>query len=138
MSLSFSLLLMLLTLPLFFSSAAIMSGYAQLMKKTGDMTKKGKKESPAQNLVCELTTDHRVQSPGASQCPSATSADVGAMSPEVQAAKKRKLILRNRQKSHVPAVQESEAIQSAPHNEISVSDDEEAETVGAALIRKRG
>jgi hypothetical protein len=51
-----------------------MSGYAQLMKKTGGMTKKGKKEL--------------------------------------------------------------EAIQSALHNEISISDDEEAETVGAALTRK--
>jgi hypothetical protein len=47
----FLFLLMLLTLPLFFFSAAIMSGYAQLMNKTGGMTKKGKKESPAQNLV---------------------------------------------------------------------------------------
>ena len=78
------------------------------MKKTGSMTKKGKKESPAQNLVRELTTDHEVQSLGVSQGPSATSANVGAMSPEVQAAKKRKLILRTRQKSPVPAIQESE------------------------------
>jgi hypothetical protein len=45
----------------------IMSGYAQLMKKTGGMTKKGKKESPAHNLVRELTTDHGVQSPGTSK-----------------------------------------------------------------------
>jgi hypothetical protein len=52
---------MLLTLPLFFFSAAIMSGYAQLMKKTGSMTKKGKKKgSPAQNLVREHSIDHGV------------------------------------------------------------------------------
>jgi hypothetical protein len=48
------------------------------------------------------------------------------MSPEVQAAKKRKLILRTRQKSP------------ASHNEVSISEDEEAETVGEALHRKRG
>jgi hypothetical protein len=35
---------MLLILPSFFFSAAIMTGYAQLMKKTGSMTKKGKKK----------------------------------------------------------------------------------------------
>jgi hypothetical protein len=111
-----------------------MSGYAQLMKKTCDMTKKGKKETPAQNLVRELLTDHRVQSPGASQGPVAATADVWR---EVQATKKRKLILRNRQKSPVPASQELEASQPTSHNEISISDDEEAETVGAALMRKR-
>jgi hypothetical protein len=115
-----------------------MSGYAQLMKKTGCMSKKGKKESPAQNLVRELTIDHGVQSPGASQGPAATSVDVAAVLPEVQAAKKKKLILYNHQKPPVPAVQELEAIQSAPHNEIYISDDEEAEIVGAALLRKRG
>jgi hypothetical protein len=60
-----------------------MSGYAQLMKKTGGMTKKGKKESPAQNLARELTTDHEVQSLGASQGPSATAEDVVAASPNV-------------------------------------------------------
>jgi hypothetical protein len=30
-----------------------MSRYAQMMKKTGAMTKKGKKETPAQNLAHE-------------------------------------------------------------------------------------
>jgi flagellar basal body-associated protein FliL len=83
MSLSVSFLLMLLILLLFFLSAAIMLGYAHLMKKTGGMTKKGKKETPAQNLVRELTTDHGVQSPGASQGPVAATADVMVVSPEV-------------------------------------------------------
>jgi tellurite resistance protein len=87
--------------------------------------------------VRELTTDHEVQSLGVSQGPVATADDVMAASPEVQAAKKRKLILRNRQKSPVPASQELEASQPTSHNEISISDDEEAETVGAALMRKR-
>jgi hypothetical protein len=41
-----------------------MSGYAQMMKKKGAMTKKGKKKTPAQNLARELLTDHGVQSPG--------------------------------------------------------------------------
>jgi hypothetical protein len=35
-----------------------MLGYAQLMKKKGAMTKKGKKETPAQNLEHELLTNH--------------------------------------------------------------------------------
>jgi hypothetical protein len=73
-----------------------MFGYTQLMKKMGAMTKKGKKETPAQNLVRELLTDHRVQSPGASQGPAAVTADVAVTSPEIQVAKKRKVILRNR------------------------------------------
>jgi tellurite resistance protein len=115
-----------------------MSGYAQLMKKTGGMTKKGKKETPAQNLVRELLTNHGVQSPGASQGPVAATADVVAASPEVQAAKKRKLILRNRQKSPAVAAPELEAVQPASQNEISISDDEEAETIGLALRRQRG
>jgi hypothetical protein len=128
----------ILILLLFLLSAAIMSGYAQLMKKTGAMTKKGKKETPVQNLVRELLTDHRAQSPGASQGPAAMTADVAATSPKVQVAKKRKVVLRNRQKSPVVALLELEAVQSAPQNEISISDDEEAETVGLALRRKRG
>jgi hypothetical protein len=76
-----------------------MSDYAQLMKKTGGMTKKGKKETPAQNLVCELLTDHKVQSPGASQGLEVDSADAVAASPEAQATMKRKLVLRDHQKS---------------------------------------
>jgi hypothetical protein len=126
-----------LILPYFFFSAAIMSGYAQLMKKTDSMTKKGKKESHAQSLARELTTDHGVQSLGASQGPSATAEDVVATSPNVQVAKKRKLILRNRQRSSAPASQELETIEAASPNEISVSD-EEAKTVGEAFHRKRG
>jgi hypothetical protein len=115
-----------------------MSGYAQLMKKTSGMTKKGKKETPAQNLVRERLTDHGVQSPGTSQGPATVTADVAATSPEVQVAKKRKLILRNCQKSPIPAFQELEIAQPASHNEISILNDEEVETVGAALMRKRG
>ena len=108
------------------------------MKKTGAMTKKGKKENPAQNLVRELLTDHRVQSPGVSQGPTTITANVTATSLEVQAAKKRKLILRIRQKSPVPASKELETIQPAPQNEISISDDEKAKTIGSALRRKKG
>jgi hypothetical protein len=134
----FLFLLIFLTLPLFFFSAAIMSGYAQLMKKIGGMTKKGKKESPAPNLARELTTDHGVQSLGASQGPLATAEDVAVALPNVQAAKKRKLILRDHQRSWAPASQELGAIQAASPNEISISDDEEAETVGEAFHRKRG
>jgi hypothetical protein len=114
-----------------------MLGYAQLMKKTGGMTKKGKKESPAQNLVRELTTDHGVQSPGASQGPEVETADVMAASLEVQAAKKRKLILRGGKKPPTAAPPVLEANESVPHSEISISDDEEAETVGEALPKKR-
>jgi hypothetical protein len=72
---------MLLTLLPFFFPAAIISGYAKLMKKTGGMTKKGRKESPAQNLARELTTDHGVKSHGASQGPSATAEDVVSSPP---------------------------------------------------------
>jgi hypothetical protein len=72
-----------------------MSGYAQLMKKTGAMTKKGKKETPVQNLVRELLTDHGVQSPGVSQGPAVVAAHVAATSPPIQAAKKRKIVLCN-------------------------------------------
>jgi hypothetical protein len=115
-----------------------MSGYAQLMKKTGAMTKKGKKETPAQNLVRELLTDHGVRCPGASHGPAAVTTDVAATSPEVQAAKMRKIILRNRQKSPVAASQELETVQPAPQNEISILDDEQAETFGLFLRRKRG
>jgi hypothetical protein len=114
-----------------------MTGYAQLMKKTDGMTKKGKKDSPSQNLARELTTDHGVQSLGASQGPSATAEGVVVVSPTVQAAKKRILILWDRQKSSA-ASQELGTIQAASPNEISVSDDEEAETVGEAFHRKRG
>ena len=116
-----------------------MTGYAQLMKKTGGMTKKEKKkESPAQNLVRELSIDHGVQSHGTSLDPNATAEDVATASPEVQAVKKRKLILRDRQKSPIPTSQEWETTQATSHNEISISDDEEIETVGEALHRKRG
>jgi hypothetical protein len=108
------------------------------MKKTGGMTKKGKKESPAQNLVRELTTDHEVQSPGMSQGPEVETADVVEGSPEVQAAKKRKLILRGGKKPSTAPHPFLEAAQLAPENEISISDDEETETVGLALNRQRG
>jgi hypothetical protein len=74
-----------------------MSGYAQLMKM-GAMTKKGKKETSAQNLVRELLTDHGVQSPGASQVPAVVTADVAVTSPEIQVAINRKVILRDSQK----------------------------------------
>ena len=116
-----------------------MLGYAQLMKKTGGMTKKGKKESPAHNLVRELTTDHGVQSPGASQGPEVEAADVVAASLEVQAAKKWKLILRGGKKPPTAAPPVLEATEPpALEKEISISDDEEVETVREALHRKRG
>ena len=109
------------------------------MKKTGGMTKKGKKrESPAQNLVRELSIDHGVQPHDTSSNPDATAKGVAAASPGVQAAKKRKLILRDRQRSPIPASHELDTTQAASHHEISVSDDEEAETVGEAFHRKRG
>ena len=120
------------------STGAIMPGYAQLMKKTGGMTKKGKKESPAQNLVWELTTDHGVQFPGVSQGPEVETVDVVAASPQVQAAKKRKLILRGGKKPSAAPPPILEAAQPAPENEISISDDEETETAGLALNRQRG
>jgi hypothetical protein len=129
--LSFPFFHMLLILPSFFFSAAIMTGYAQLMKKTSGMTKKGKKrESPAQNLVRELSMDHGVQPHGVSSDPNAIAEDVATASPEVQAVKKRKLILRDRQKSPIPTSQELETTQAASHNEIPISEDEEIETVG--------
>jgi hypothetical protein len=116
-----------------------MSGYAQLMKKAGGMTKKGKKkESPAQNLACELSMDHGIQAPGAPLGPNATAEDVVAASPEVQATKKRKLILRDRQKSPAQTSYGLQTTHAASHSEIHISDDEEAETVGEALLRKRG
>jgi hypothetical protein len=122
-----------------FFSAAIMTGYAQLMKKTGGMTKKGKKkESPAQNLVRELSVDHGVQPHGASSDPNATTEGVAAASPGVQTAKKRKLILRDGQRSLAPASHGMETTYAIPHGEIHISDDEEAETIGEALHRKRG
>jgi hypothetical protein len=64
-------------------------------------------------------------------------ADVAATYPEAQAAKKRKLVLRNLQNSSVPDSKELETIQPAPQNDISISDDEEAETIGLALTRKK-
>ena len=70
-----------------------MSGYTHIMKKKGAMTKKGKKETPAQNLVRGLLPDHGGQSQGDVQGPAATTTYVAATSPEIQAAKKRKLIL---------------------------------------------
>jgi hypothetical protein len=88
--------------------------------------------------VCGLLTDHGVQSQGDVQGPAAATTDVAATSPEVQAAKKRKLILRGRPKSPVTASPELEAIQPPPQNEISISDDEEAETIGIAFRRRRG
>jgi hypothetical protein len=84
------------------------------MKKTGGMTKKGKKESLAQNLVRELTTDHGVQSPGMSQGPEVETTDVVAGSPEVHVAKKRKLILRGGKKPSTAPPPVLEAAQPAP------------------------
>ena len=66
-----------------------------------DDYKKNRKKTP-EELIEQIP--HEVQSLGVSQGPVATADDVMAASPEVQAAKKRKLILRNRQKSPVPAV----------------------------------
>jgi hypothetical protein len=115
-----------------------MSGYAQLMKKIGGMTKKGNKESPAQNLVRELTTDHGVQSPGVSQGPEVETVDVMAALPEAQATKKRKLILQGGKKHSAAPPPVLEVAHPAPENEISISDDEETETVGLVLNRQRG
>jgi hypothetical protein len=82
--------------------------------------------------------DHGVQTPGAPLGPNTTTEDAVAASPEVQAAKKRKLILRDRQKSPALTSHKLETTHAASHNEIPISDDEEAETVGEALHRKRG
>jgi hypothetical protein len=88
--------------------------------------------------VRELSIDHGVRPHGASSDPNATAEGFAAASPEVQAVKKRKLILRDCQRSPIPASHELDATQHASHHEISVSDDEEAETVGEAFHRKRG
>jgi hypothetical protein len=76
--------------------------------------------------------------PGASQGREVETADVMAASPEVQAAKKRKLILRGGKKPPTTAPPVLEANEPVPHSEISISDDEETETVEEALHRKRG
>jgi hypothetical protein len=74
-----------------------------MLKKKGAMTKKGKKETPAQSLECELLIDHGTQSP---LVPSTATAGVTtATSPDAQAAKKRKLILRAHQASPAPTSQ---------------------------------
>jgi hypothetical protein len=64
--------------------------------------------------------------------------DVVVASPEVQGAKKRKLILRGGKKPPTAAPLVLEANEPIPHSEISISDDEETETVEEALHRKRG
>jgi hypothetical protein len=64
--------------------------------------------------------------------------DVVAASPEAQAAKKRKLILRGGKKPSAAPPPVLEAAQPALENEISISDDEETETVGLALKHQRG
>jgi hypothetical protein len=99
------------------STGAIMPGYAQMMKKKGVMTKKGKKETPAQNLERELLTDHGVQSPGVPQDPAAVTTGAAATSvahPEAHAAKKRKLILWTGQASPSPASEGLETVHPNP------------------------
>jgi hypothetical protein len=59
-------------------------------------------------------------------------------SPEVQAAKKRKLILQGGKKPSATPPPVLEEAQPAPENEISILDDEEMDTVGLALNRQRG
>jgi hypothetical protein len=46
----------------FISVGAIMSAYAQMMKNKGAMSKKPRKETPAQNLERELLMDHEASS----------------------------------------------------------------------------
>jgi anti-sigma-K factor RskA len=113
-----------------------MSTYAQMMKKKGPMAKKEKKETPTQNLEHELLTDHGTQSLGAPQKTATGAASVAPL--EAQAAKKRKLVLWARQASPAPTSQGLETIHPGPQNEISISNDDEEETVGLALKRKRG
>jgi hypothetical protein len=103
-----------------------------MMKKKGGMTKKRRKETPAENLARELLTDHGAQSPGTSQNPTA---DIVASPPGTQAAWKKKIILRNQAATERPSLEIPDLGQ---REEIAISDEEDTEPIGRAHKRLRG
>jgi hypothetical protein len=113
----------------------MISGYAQMMKKKGAMTKKPQKETPAENLERELLTDYEAHSPEVPQGPAAVAGAAVTSLLETRAARKKKIVLRNRTSIPNPSTYISDSVQ---REEIAISDEEDTEPIGHAHKLLRG
>jgi hypothetical protein len=101
-----------------------------MKKKKGGMTKKPRKETPAENLARELLTDHGAQFPEVPRSPTIAIASIAtAPLPETQAARKKKIVLRNQASTTNPSLDVTDSVQG---EKIAISDEEDTEPIGRA------
>jgi hypothetical protein len=121
-----------MTMSHFIFPSNLMATYAQLLKKGGAMAKKRSKESPAECLQREMSTDD-----GALSLKLQVQAtEVPPPPPEAQAMRKKSIVLRNRDPILPPHDQETHGL--IQGTEFSILDDEDQEPIGRYLKLTRG